>query len=168
MTEVTSVRRLFINSLFTDILHILSLSELGIGTAMLYAMYKPVAEGDNEAVLRLVNLYRRLYTAVAAFIAVAGLALIPFLHVLIKDSDNVPNLTYTLTVTNTGATPVTTTVVDPLSDDVTFVEASDDGTLSTDTFEFEDTTYTGRNIVWPDITVPVNSSKQLTIKVQHN
>ena len=77
-------------------------------------------------------------------------------------------LMYTLTVTNAGSTPITTTVVDPLPDDVTFVEASDGGTLRSDAFEFDGTTYTGRNIVWSDITVPANSFKQLTIKVQHN
>jgi len=77
-------------------------------------------------------------------------------------------LTYTLTVTNAGSTPITTTVVDPLPDDMTFVEASDGGTLRSDTFEFEGTTYTGRNIVWPDITVPANSTKTFMVKVQQN
>ncbi len=83
-----------VNGLFQDILSILSISELGIATAMSYALYKPVAENDTVHIAKLINLYRRMYTAVAAFIAAVGLVLVPFLPVLIKDYGQVPHLAW--------------------------------------------------------------------------
>ena len=83
-----------VNGLFQDILSILSISELGIATAMSYALYKPVAENDTEHIAKLINLYRRMYTAVAIFIAAVGAVLIPFLPVLIKDYNSIPHLAW--------------------------------------------------------------------------
>lgn len=77
-----------VNGLFSNILSVLSLAELGIGGAMIFHMYDPVARGDEKASRELMNLYRRLYAIVAMVIAVAGLCLVPFLEYLIKDSND--------------------------------------------------------------------------------
>lgn len=74
-----------INGLFGNILTVLSLAELGIGTAMTFHIYKPVADGDEVLQRQLMNMYRWLYRIVAAVVAVIGLALIPFLPHLIRD-----------------------------------------------------------------------------------
>ena len=81
-----------INGLFTDILSVLALSELGVGTAITYALYRPVAEHDIAKQKSLMRLYRQFYMGVAAFVLVAGLCLIPFLPVLIKGQPNVDHL----------------------------------------------------------------------------
>ena len=47
-----------LNSLFTSVLDVLSLAELGVGSAMVYAMYRPIAEEDTEIVCALLNLYK--------------------------------------------------------------------------------------------------------------
>jgi len=73
-----------INGLFSNVLTMLSLADLGIGTAMMYALYSPVARDDKQAIRELMNLYRRLYRYVAAAVAVLGLALLPFLKLLIR------------------------------------------------------------------------------------
>ncbi len=78
-----------INGLFTNILNVLSLAELGVGNAIVYSMYKPIAENDTEKIKSLVRLYRNLYLIIAGVITVIGLALIPALPYLIKDAPNV-------------------------------------------------------------------------------
>ena len=74
-----------VNGLFTDVLGLLNLAELGIGSAMIFSMYRPVALEDHEQIARLMNLYKILYRCVAAFVMLAGLCLMPFLEGMLKD-----------------------------------------------------------------------------------
>lgn len=92
-----------VNGLFSNILGILSLAELGFGVAMNYEMYKPVAEGDYAKVKALLKVYRKVYHYVAIFILVAGIALTPFLPVLVKDPGDIGNIYiyYVIYVVNT-------------------------------------------------------------------
>ena len=80
-----SAEYLGVNGLFGNVLTVLSFAELGIGTAMIYKLYEPVAANDFDMIRRLMNLYRRLYMMVALVIAAAGLLLVPFLPYLIAD-----------------------------------------------------------------------------------
>lgn len=73
-----------LNSLFTSILQVLNLSELGVGSAMVFSMYKPIAESDNKTICALMNLYRRYYNIIGFVILTAGLAITPFLDRLIS------------------------------------------------------------------------------------
>lgn len=73
-----------LNSLFTSILSFLSLAELGVGSALVYSMYKPIAEDDNETICALLGLYKKLYRYIGTIILVIGVALIPFLKYLVK------------------------------------------------------------------------------------
>ena len=50
-----------LGSLFTSILSFLSLAELGIGHALVFSMYAPIAKDDDETVCALLNLYRKIY-----------------------------------------------------------------------------------------------------------
>lgn len=75
-----------LNSLYSAILNVLSLAELGFGSAMVFSMYKPIAENNVEEVCALLNLYRRIYRIIGSFILITGLALLPFLDHLIKGS----------------------------------------------------------------------------------
>lgn len=87
-----SMEYLGINGLFTNILGILAMAELGIGNAMIYSLYKPVAYGEEDRIRRLMNLYRILYRWVALFVTAAGLLLVPFLRFLIKDDPGILHL----------------------------------------------------------------------------
>lgn len=71
--------------LFTDILTILSFAELGIGTAITYALYKPVAEQDERQIAKLMSFYKSAYRMVATVVLIGGMLLFPFLDVLVKD-----------------------------------------------------------------------------------
>lgn len=78
-----------VNGLYTDILSVLSLAELGIGSAMNYSLYKPVANQDYERIKSYMRLYKKAYLAIAGVIAVAGLAVTPFLPYIIKDRSGI-------------------------------------------------------------------------------
>lgn len=83
-----------INGLFTNILNVLSLAELGVGDAIVYSMYKPISENDTEKIKSLVKLYQKLYLVIAIVVIILGLAIIPALPYLISDAPNVDiNLT---------------------------------------------------------------------------
>ena len=68
-----------LNSLFISILNALNLAELGIGGALVFAMYKPVAENDQEHVCALLNVYRLSYYLIGSVVLVCGFILLPFL-----------------------------------------------------------------------------------------
>ncbi|MDO4803446.1 MAG: polysaccharide biosynthesis C-terminal domain-containing protein [Lachnospiraceae bacterium] len=72
-------------SVFTTILTMLSLSELGFGTAVATALYQPLRENDQKKIQQLMDFYKKAYRVVALFIFVVGVALTPFLRFLIKD-----------------------------------------------------------------------------------
>lgn len=81
-----------VSGLFSNLLGILSLSELGIGEAMHFALYRPVAEGDIPKQQALMQLFRRMYLVVASVIGVAGLCLMPFIESMTSDTAGVENL----------------------------------------------------------------------------
>ena len=93
-THVLSENYVGINGLFTDILNVLSLSEMGIETAISFALYKPIADGNTEAQKSIMHLYQWFYRFVAVFVATAGICVIPFMDILIKNKPDIPHLTY--------------------------------------------------------------------------
>lgn len=68
-----------LSSLFTSIIQVLNLAELGVGSALIYNMYKPIAEDDTDTLAALLNSYKKVYRIIGLTIAVIGTALIPFL-----------------------------------------------------------------------------------------
>lgn len=73
-----------LNSLFSSILQILSLSELGLTSAITFSMYKPIAEGNQDLICSLLNVYRKLYRRIGTVIMVIGIVLIPVLPYIVK------------------------------------------------------------------------------------
>ena len=68
-----------LSSLFTSVINLFCLTELGIGGAMVYSMYKPIAEDDTKTICALLKLYRKLYRIIGCTITTLGLLFIPFL-----------------------------------------------------------------------------------------
>lgn len=83
-----------VNGLFTNILSMLSLAELGVGTAIVYALYKPLAEKDEEQISKLMNFYSKAYIIIGTVIFILGLLLMPFLHFIIKNEPNITESIY--------------------------------------------------------------------------
>ncbi|MBQ3789954.1 MAG: polysaccharide biosynthesis protein [Lachnospiraceae bacterium] len=101
------VEFLGLGGMFTSLLHVLNLAELGVGSAMVFSMYRPIAEDDTDTICALMNLYRKYYRLIGLFIAVVGIALTPFLRNLIKgDVPDGVNL-YILYFMNLAATVLT-------------------------------------------------------------
>lgn len=81
-----------INGLFTNVLGILSFTELGIGNVMNYSLYKPLATNDTEKLKSLMKVYKKAYRIVMLVVAVIGIAIIPFLPYMIKGAKNVQHI----------------------------------------------------------------------------
>lgn len=81
-----SAEYLGINGLFTNILTMLSLAELGIGSAIIYAIYKPLAEHDDDRVASLIKFYGKCYKYIGIIITIMGILLIPFLRYIVGET----------------------------------------------------------------------------------
>lgn len=82
--RVLNVEYLGINGILNNILSILSLSELGISSAIIYSLYKPIAENNTKKISALIQYYHKLYNIIAIIITILGIFLIPFLKYIIK------------------------------------------------------------------------------------
>lgn len=107
MLRTLGVEYLGLNGLFRSILSFLNLAELGVGSAMVFSMYKPIADDDEDAICALMRLYRTFYRAIGLFIAVIGLTLTPFLNFLIKGDVTADVNLYVLYFMNLGSTVLT-------------------------------------------------------------
>lgn len=81
-----------IEGLFSNILSMLSLAELGFGSAIVFKLYKPIEENDRRRILILLKLYRQVYVIIGCLIVAIGLCLVPFLPHLVKDYSNIAAL----------------------------------------------------------------------------
>lgn len=104
MIYLMGVQYLGLSSLFSSILQVLNLAELGVGSAMVYSMYKPIAEDDEPTICALMKLYRTYYRVIGLVIAIAGCALTPFISYLIKSDVPTGINIYVLYLLNLGAT----------------------------------------------------------------
>ncbi len=96
------VEYLGISGLFTSILAMLALAEAGVGSSIVYSLYKPVAENDQEKINVLMNLYKKAYMVIALIVLLVGLSIMPFLELFTKDTsvENI-HLIYLIFLINT-------------------------------------------------------------------
>ena len=79
------IEYLGLNSLFSSVLSVLSLMELGFGTAAVYSMYSPAAMGDTKLICAYLAHYRKVYQFIGITVLLMGLVLMPFLRTIIRD-----------------------------------------------------------------------------------
>lgn len=93
-----------INGLFSNILSLLSMAELGIGTAIIYSLYEPLAKEDWDKTALLIAFYKKAYSIIGLFILLAGVAVTPFLSFFVKEKTSIPYLSvyYILFVIDTA------------------------------------------------------------------
>lgn len=87
--KILNVDYLGVNGLFSNILTMLSFAELGIGTAIIFNMYKPVAEKNIDKIKSLMQLYKKSYNLIGIVVFILGLLVIPFMDYLVKDVPNI-------------------------------------------------------------------------------
>ena len=74
-----------LGSLFSSILQVLSMAELGFSSAIVFSLYKPLAEKNTSTVCALLSYYKKIYRIVGSVILVVGILLTSFLPYFIKD-----------------------------------------------------------------------------------
>ena len=95
-----------LNGLFTNVLSMLSLAELGVSTAINFSLYQPLSNKDNKKISELMSFYRKTYTVIGIVIGIVGIIIIPFLKYIINDINSIDNvyLIYILYLINTVST----------------------------------------------------------------
>ncbi|MBQ4289053.1 MAG: oligosaccharide flippase family protein [Clostridia bacterium] len=95
-----------INGVFTNILMVFSLADLGVGTAIIYALYKPIAENDVKQIKALMKMYAKAYITIGFVILGMGLVCMPFIQHLITTDKDIPHLKliFMIFVINTAST----------------------------------------------------------------
>lgn len=84
MIYVMGMEYVGLGSLFSSVLQVLSFAELGIGSALVFSMYKPMAENDDKKICQLLNFYRKTYRIIGSVIFGVGIIIMPFIKLLIK------------------------------------------------------------------------------------
>ena len=77
-----------VNGLYTGVLSLLSMAELGIGTALNFSLYAPVAQKNYDKIKSYMQFYKKAYRIIGFLVAILGILLIPFLKYFIKDPGN--------------------------------------------------------------------------------
>lgn len=85
-----------VNGLFSNILTILAMAELGIGSAITFELYRALADNDEYELSALMALYRKAYTIIGLIIGVAGLVVLPFVGLLISKDTAITESLYLL------------------------------------------------------------------------
>lgn len=103
--NVLGAEILGLNGLFTSILNILNIAELGFSNAVIYNMYKPIAQNDVDKVCALMKFYKKIYRIIGTIVFAAGLTVVPFLPRLINGT--IPTgynlyVLYSVNLFNTG------------------------------------------------------------------
>ncbi len=81
-----------LNGVFSDVLTLLSMADLGFSTAMSYSFYKPLADHDEGKISSLIAFYKRVYNIIAIVVLVLGLCCIPFLRFIVNTDRDIANL----------------------------------------------------------------------------
>lgn len=82
--KILGIEYLGLNGLFTNIISMLGIVELGLGNAIIFNLYKPLASNDTETIKSLMKFYKKSYILIASVVLIIGLVIIPFLPLLIE------------------------------------------------------------------------------------
>ena len=72
-----------LNGLFSNVISMLGIVELGMGSAIIYNMYKPIAEEDHEKIKSLMQFYKKSYRIITLIISIIGIMIIPFIKYIV-------------------------------------------------------------------------------------
>ena len=90
--NVLGTEYLGINSIFSDVLKMLSMADLGFAHAMSFSFYKPLAQNDSKKISQLIGFFRKIYNIIAISVTVVGVALTPFIKYIINTEEEIPHL----------------------------------------------------------------------------
>lgn len=90
--NVLGAEYLGINGLYSNILQVLSLADLGLTSAMTFSLYRPLAEKNYSLITSLMNFFTKIYNYIALAIGILGLSLVPFLNSIVNTNTYIPNI----------------------------------------------------------------------------
>ena len=80
-----SAELLGVNSIFSNLLAVLSLAEMGVGSAITFSLYKPLLDEDKEQICSIMDFYKKVYRIIALIVLIAGTLITPFFPIIIKE-----------------------------------------------------------------------------------
>lgn len=83
-----------ISGLFTNIISVLNVTELGLGAAVVFSLYQPLADNDTKKINSIMQMLRKAYFFIGLFVLSAGIVLIPFLPYLMKRTTDLVNIPF--------------------------------------------------------------------------
>ena len=90
--KVLTIEYVGLSGLFSNVLMMLSLAELGIGEAIIFSMYGPIARSEKENISAIMGFYKKVYIFVGMFVLIAGLSITPWIDFFIKDMPDIPEI----------------------------------------------------------------------------
>lgn len=87
MLNALGIEIVSLNGLFHEVISTLSLAELGIGSAIVFNLYKPLAEGNSEKVCQLMTFFKKAYRIIAGAVFIIGSVVCIFIPLIVKDVD---------------------------------------------------------------------------------
>lgn len=85
MVDTIGIEGVGLNGLLVNVISVLCIAEMGVGAAIVYHMYKPIAEDNKPKICALMQFYKKVYYIIALVITIIGLCLTPFLKYIVKD-----------------------------------------------------------------------------------
>ena len=89
-----SIEYLGLNSLFSNILNVLSMAELGISSAIAFALYKPIAENNYDLIKSYMSFFKKAYRVIGSVILAIGIILSPFINLFLENDQSIENASY--------------------------------------------------------------------------
>lgn len=102
--QYIGIAYLGITTVLTDVLNMLSLSELGVQSAIVFRLYKPLVDNDQDKINEIISLLRTIYKIIGLFIFIVGMILLPFIKYMISDvnvSNQVMYISFVILLTAT-------------------------------------------------------------------
>lgn len=100
------IEPLGLNGLFTEVISMMSLAELGVGMAIIYSLYRPIHDQDYSKINQLMSLFKTTYNSIAGILLIIGFILLPFIHLIVNGTgfdNNYIRIVFFLFVVNSAA-----------------------------------------------------------------
>lgn len=96
LVRVLGIEYSGINGLFTNVLNLLSVVELGVGNVIIFKLYEPIAKNDTEKIKSWLGFYKKCYNIITIVILIIGTCISPFINGIIGNPENIPENIYLL------------------------------------------------------------------------
>lgn len=103
--KILSTEYLGLNGTFSNIITMLSLAELGLGSAICFCLYKPIYNKDEKLINSIMSFYKKAYNTIGVAVLLIGVALLPFLNFIVEELPDIEHIRiiYLLFVVNSAS-----------------------------------------------------------------